>query len=87
MNRMAAYAACALMSATSISAQVSFERLLHAAREPGNWLTFHGNLAGTRYSPLEQIKPLNVGESRSQMDLPGASRWKSTKPRRWWWTA
>src|SRR5438552_3935236 len=37
-------------------AQVTFDRLIHAASEPNNWLTFSGNLAGTRYSPLDRIK-------------------------------
>ena len=56
----------ALCAATAI-AQVPFERLLKAAREPNNWLTFNGNLAGTRYSQLDQIKPVNA----ANLDLKG----------------
>ena len=39
---------------------VSFERILHAAKEPHNWLTYSGTLPGHRYSPLVQITPVNV---------------------------
>jgi alcohol dehydrogenase (cytochrome c) len=46
--------------AAALAAQAPFERLLNAVREPNNWLTFNGNLAGTRYSRLDQIKPANV---------------------------
>ncbi|WP_414661043.1 pyrroloquinoline quinone-dependent dehydrogenase [Horticoccus sp. 23ND18S-11] len=41
--------------------EVSYERLVHAADEPGNWLTYSGNYAGHRHSPLAQITPANVG--------------------------
>ena len=40
--------------------QVTFDRLLHADREPQNWLTYSGSLFGHRYSPLTQITPGNV---------------------------
>jgi hypothetical protein len=39
---------------------VTFDRILHAEREPQNWLTYSGNLNGARYSPLTQITPANV---------------------------
>src|SRR5205085_11192820 len=39
---------------------VSFDRILHAEKEPQNWLTYSGNLQGQRYSPLTQITPANV---------------------------
>ena len=35
--------------------QVSYERLLGAAQEPQNWLTYSGRYASWRYSALEQI--------------------------------
>src|SRR5215813_5840524 len=60
MKRLAAYSVLAIVSAANADAQVTFDRLLNAAREPNNWLTFSGNLAGTRYSPLDQIKPANA---------------------------
>ncbi|HYL38214.1 MAG TPA: PQQ-dependent dehydrogenase, methanol/ethanol family [Bryobacteraceae bacterium] len=42
-------------------AQVSFDRILNANKEPQNWLTYSGNLSGQRYSELAQITPANVG--------------------------
>jgi alcohol dehydrogenase (cytochrome c) len=44
-----------------VGAQVTTDRLLRAADEPRNWLTYSGNYAGHRYSPLRQITPANVG--------------------------
>jgi len=41
-------------------APVPFERILHAEREPQNWLTYSGTLFGQRHSPLAQITPENV---------------------------
>jgi alcohol dehydrogenase (cytochrome c) len=41
-------------------AQVPFERIRDAAKEPGNWLTYSGNLAGHRHSLLSEITPANV---------------------------
>jgi len=43
-----------------LSAQVSFDRLLHTDREPHNWLTYSGSLSGQRYSLLDRITPQNV---------------------------
>jgi alcohol dehydrogenase (cytochrome c) len=40
--------------------QVPFERIQHAADEPGNWLTYGGNYAGHRHSSLDQLTPANV---------------------------
>src|ERR1700733_10108016 len=39
---------------------VTFDRILHADREPQNWLTYSGSVNGQRYSPLTQITPANV---------------------------
>jgi len=43
-----------------LAAQVSFDRLLHAGREPQNWLTYAGGYQSWRYSPLDQIRPGNA---------------------------
>ena len=48
-----------LLSLTAL-AQVPFERIRDAAKEPGNWLTYSGNLAGHRHSSLAEITPANV---------------------------
>ena len=40
--------------------QVSSQRLVNAAGEPGQWLTYSGSYNGQRYSPLDQINRSNV---------------------------
>jgi alcohol dehydrogenase (cytochrome c) len=49
-----------LAGAGSLWAQVSWERLLNANREPQNWLTYSGTMQSQRYSTLSEIKPDNV---------------------------
>ena len=44
----------------SLPAQVSFDRILNAAREPQNWLTYSGTTMSQRHSSLTQITPQNV---------------------------
>jgi alcohol dehydrogenase (cytochrome c) len=39
---------------------VTFDRILHADREPQNWLTYSGTVGGQRYSQLTQVTPANV---------------------------
>ncbi len=39
---------------------VPFERLLRAAQEPQNWLTYSGTFMSQRYSALNQITPANA---------------------------
>jgi alcohol dehydrogenase (cytochrome c) len=41
-------------------ADVSYERLLRAASEPQNWLTYSGSYASQRHSALHEIKPSNA---------------------------
>jgi len=52
--------ACPLLAATALPAQVTYDRLLHADREPQNWLTFSGAYNGWRHSSLTQITPANA---------------------------
>jgi len=47
-------------------AQVTPERLLDAASEPGSWLIHHGDYDGQRHSELTQITPDNVGNLELQ---------------------
>jgi alcohol dehydrogenase (cytochrome c) len=49
-----------LLATASLRAQVSFERLLRADREPQNWLTYSGTVQSQRFSQLTQITPDNV---------------------------
>ena len=48
------------LASVGIHAQVTYERLLHAAREPQNWLTYSGSYSSQRYSALDQVTPANV---------------------------
>lgn len=43
-----------------LRAQVSYQRLVNATREPHNWLTYSGDYAGRRFSSLHQINSANV---------------------------
>ncbi len=44
----------------SLPAEVPFERLINAGKEPQNWLTHSGTYSGGQYSTLNQITPDNV---------------------------
>jgi len=41
-------------------AQVSFDRIVNAGKEPQNWLTYSGTTMSQRYSTLAQLTPKNV---------------------------
>jgi alcohol dehydrogenase (cytochrome c) len=73
-SALAAIAALVLMP-TAVRPQVSFERLTAAASEPESWLTYSGDYASRRFSPLDQITPENVDRLRvewvHQMRDPG----------------
>ncbi|HVW83926.1 MAG TPA: PQQ-dependent dehydrogenase, methanol/ethanol family [Bryobacteraceae bacterium] len=43
-----------------LAGQVTGDRILQSSREPGNWLTYSGNYAGHRHSPLASIDRSNV---------------------------
>ncbi len=53
---LAAFAGC------SASAQVPFDRIRNAPKDAGNWLTYSGNLAGQRFSPLNELTPANIAQ-------------------------
>src|SRR5580658_5346528 len=48
------------LNAHALHAQVSSDRLLHAADEPRNWLTYSGGYSSQRYSQLKQVDARNV---------------------------
>jgi alcohol dehydrogenase (cytochrome c) len=54
-----ACAVCLILSAP-VCAQVSFERIVNADKEPENWLTYSRNYLGHRFSPLAEIDTSNV---------------------------
>ena len=45
---------------------VTYERLLNATREPGNWLTYSGDYRSHHYSSLNQITVDNVHQLRAK---------------------
>ena len=49
-----------IMAAATLQAQVTYERMLHAEREPWNWLTYSGGYSSLRYSLLTQLNRNNV---------------------------
>jgi alcohol dehydrogenase (cytochrome c) len=60
MTRPLSISSIVLLAAGTISAQVTFDRIVNAGKEPQNWLTYSGNMMSQRYSPLAQITPQNV---------------------------
>ena len=70
-----------MLLAANVAAQnVTPERILNAAREPQNWLTYGGGYASDRYTPLKQITPQNVKNLEHQWVLQGQvlGAWQST---------
>ena len=56
---LAAWTLLFALSATA-SAQITSERLLNAAKEPQNWMTYSGDYSGKRFSTLDQINTRNA---------------------------
>jgi alcohol dehydrogenase (cytochrome c) len=58
-----------------LHAQVPYERILRADREPGSWLTYSGSYTSQRYSLLKDITKENVGRLKPvwlyQVKKPG----------------
>ena len=48
--------------AAQLCAQVTYERILDADQEPGNWLTYNRTYMSQHHSPLSQINRENVGD-------------------------
>jgi glucose dehydrogenase len=76
-----ALSAClASVAAWSVDAQVASDRLLKAASEPHNWLTYSGGYFSQRYSELRQITVENVKslEQKWLYQAPVAGPWQAT---------
>jgi glucose dehydrogenase len=71
---------CLALASYHVHAQVPFDRILRAASEPRNWLTYGGTYASQRYSSLNQIAPANVGTLQQQWVLQNQvfGAWQST---------
>jgi alcohol dehydrogenase (cytochrome c) len=66
MNTRLSLLAFALSAAAPLNAQVTFDRILNAEREPANWLSYSGTLMNQRYSRLDQITTANVKDLRPE---------------------
>lgn len=58
--------------ADSAHSVLSWNRILNSAKEPSNWLTYWGDLAGTHYSTLPEITSANVKNLQAQWMTPMA---------------
>src|SRR5215211_6875893 len=63
-----------------VDAQVTYDRLLRAAQEPQNWLTYSGGYESQRHSLLRQIDPSNVKNLEQKWVLQDQvfGAWQST---------
>lgn len=50
------------LTASAQDQQVTYDRILNAADEPQNWLTYNGSYSSQRYSELDQVTPRNVDD-------------------------
>ncbi|HEY5565912.1 MAG TPA: PQQ-binding-like beta-propeller repeat protein, partial [Gammaproteobacteria bacterium] len=50
----------ALVVCSPLQAQVTFEQILNAEREPENWLSYSGTLTNQRHSLLDQVNTSTV---------------------------
>jgi alcohol dehydrogenase (cytochrome c) len=50
----------ALLFIVELSAQLTYDRVRQAVREPGSWLTYHGTYDAQRFSALDEINRANV---------------------------
>ena len=60
------------------SSQVTYERLLKAAQEPGSWLTYSGDYSSRRYSSLDQINASNAVNLAVQWVFQSSTMYHST---------
>lgn len=69
-----------LTACTSTQSQVSYERLLGAAHEPQNWLTYSGSYSGWRYSALDEINTANASRLTMQwvFQVAGAGQFETS---------
>ena len=70
----------ALLVASPVAAQVSYERILGADQEQKNWLTYSGAYHGRHYRELDQITRENVDQMELKWVYQGSSThtWQAT---------
>jgi alcohol dehydrogenase (cytochrome c) len=69
-----------VVMAGAAAAQVPFERIRNAEKEPGSWLTYSGNLLGQRYSPLKELTPATVAKLKVRWAFQFPDRGNETSP-------
>ncbi|HLQ88889.1 MAG TPA: PQQ-binding-like beta-propeller repeat protein [Xanthobacteraceae bacterium] len=67
---LALAASTALMTMPSLAADVTFDRLVNADKEPHNWLMNHRTYDGQRYSPLSNINRDNAKNLKLAYAVP-----------------
>jgi alcohol dehydrogenase (cytochrome c) len=71
LHRAAMVAAlAALLTPAPSTAQITYDRILDASTDPGNWLTYNGTYSSQRHSGLTQITPDNVDDMELKWMLP-----------------
>ncbi len=59
----------------AMAADVTWDRLLNADKDPNNWAMYHGNFTGWHHSGLDQINTSNVGDlSLAWQHVPSSSK-------------
>ena len=77
-----------LLAAASRAQTTSLPFADIAQPKPGTWPTYHGNLSGNRFSPLDQINTSNVQRPRAEVDVHHSrSAARAAGARRSWSTA
>jgi alcohol dehydrogenase (cytochrome c) len=71
---------CVWVLTVAVSAQVPYDRIVNAQKEPGNWLTYSGNYFGHRFSPLSEITAANVAGLRVKWAYQFESGHAETSP-------
>ena len=61
-----------LLDRRALSAQVTFDRILNANKEPQNWLTYSGQADEPALQPARRRSRREREESRAAVGLPGA---------------
>src|SRR5215207_10593526 len=77
---VAALAVLLAVAGASPAQQVTPERIVRAAEEPQNWLTYSGTYSSQRHTELAQITPQNVRDLEQQWILQGQvlGAWQSS---------
>ncbi len=82
MKRIWAVMPCAIacIIVSLVQAQVTSDRLVNAAKEPQNWMTYSGNYSGQRYSALDEISTKNAHQlvAKWAYQTGATGKWETT---------